>query len=84
MSTATLSSKSQIVVPAEVREHLGLKPGDQIVLEVEDGRAVLRKVHGSVLDELLAAVDPEIFKGYATKLEADRDDWDRDDRANNT
>ncbi|MCB1871759.1 MAG: AbrB/MazE/SpoVT family DNA-binding domain-containing protein, partial [Gammaproteobacteria bacterium] len=28
MATATLSSKSQLVLPAEIRKKLGIQPGD--------------------------------------------------------
>ena len=48
MSTATLSSKSQVVLPAEVRRRLGLRPGDRLycmacmtrirIVAGEDGR----------------------------------------------
>ena len=38
MAAATLTSKGQITVPAEVRRSLGLEPGDR-VLFVEDGGA---------------------------------------------
>lgn len=36
-----LSSKGQIVIPKEVREKLGLKAGDKIKLEVEDGKRAI-------------------------------------------
>ena len=35
---AKLSSKGQIVIPKEIRKHLGLKPGDKVKLEVLEGR----------------------------------------------
>lgn len=37
----TLSSKGQIVIPKEVREKIGLKPGDKIRLQVEDKKIIL-------------------------------------------
>jgi antitoxin PrlF len=43
MSTARLSTKGQLVVPKEIREFLGLEPGDRIDFVVEeDGRVSLR------------------------------------------
>jgi len=40
---ATLSSKGQTTIPQEVRNTLGLTAGDQIVFEIKDGKATLRK-----------------------------------------
>jgi antitoxin PrlF len=43
MPTARLSTKGQLVVPKEIREFLGLEPGDRIDFVVEeDGRVSLR------------------------------------------
>jgi AbrB family looped-hinge helix DNA binding protein len=37
----TVSSKGQMVIPAQIREELGIKPGTRIALRVEGGRVVL-------------------------------------------
>ena len=39
---AKLSSKGQITIPLEVRRHLGLKQGDQVSFELEDGRTIIK------------------------------------------
>jgi antitoxin PrlF len=75
MATATLSSKSQIVVPAEVRASLGLAPGDQISIVVEGDHAVLRKQQGSALDTLSALIDPTRLTGAMDDVERARDEW---------
>ena len=36
-----LSRRGQITLPKEVREKLGLRPGDVLLLKVEEGRLVL-------------------------------------------
>lgn len=37
-----LSSKYQVVIPKEVRKKLGFRAGDQLVVEVEGGKVILR------------------------------------------
>ena len=75
MATATRSSKSQIVVPAEVRASLGLAPGDQISIVVEGDHAVLRKQQGSALDTLTGLIDPARLSGAMAEIERSRDEW---------
>jgi antitoxin PrlF len=42
MSTSTLTRKGQTTIPARVRNHLKLRPGDKIEFVIErDGRVVL-------------------------------------------
>lgn len=43
MAVATLTSKGQTTIPKEIRDLLGLSPGDKLDFVVEsDGRVVLR------------------------------------------
>jgi AbrB family looped-hinge helix DNA binding protein len=49
-----LSSKGQLVIPKSVRQELGLEPGDQLHIEVEDDRLVLEPVVHSAIDRLYA------------------------------
>jgi AbrB family looped-hinge helix DNA binding protein len=42
MNTSTLTRKGQTTIPAKVRNHLKLRPGDKIEFVIErDGRVVL-------------------------------------------
>ena len=43
LGQSKLSSKNQVVIPAEVRQLLNLKPGDQIVFIEERGKIILMK-----------------------------------------
>lgn len=45
-STITITSKGQITIPQEVRRRLGLKQGDLITFEVENGLTVLKPYRG--------------------------------------
>jgi antitoxin PrlF len=41
MITSSLTNKAQTTIPQAVRTALGLRPGDPIAYQIEDGRAVL-------------------------------------------
>lgn len=43
MTTATITSKGQTVIPKAIREHLGVKAGDRLdFLVLDDGEVVIR------------------------------------------
>lgn len=54
MPVSTVSSKGQVVIPAELRKHLGIGPGTQVEF-VEDGGGlrltIVRAVRASSLDD---------------------------------
>lgn len=52
MSKSTLTSKGQITVPREIREELGLRAGDKLLFEVEDGNILLKVLKQKPLEEL--------------------------------
>lgn len=67
-----LSSKGQVTIPVEVRERLGLEPGDVVVYEIEGERAILHRAEpldiafhaalSSTLEEWGSAEDDEAFR----------------------
>ena len=68
MATATMTSKGQLTVPKEIREQLGLAPGDKVELVVSgaDGTAIMRKRRVVELSELLGSMPNN---GYSLTLE---------------
>ena len=50
MKMSRVTSKYQATVPADVRAALGVEAGDQLVWEVEDGVAHVRKVKAAPID----------------------------------
>jgi AbrB family looped-hinge helix DNA binding protein len=49
MTSATVNSKNQITIPAQVRDSLGLRPGDRVdFVEIENGLFVIVPVTLSV------------------------------------
>lgn len=53
MARSRITSKGQVTIPKEVRERLGLRPGDELEFTEENGVFHLRK-----------HFDPEVFKRY--------------------
>ena len=55
MSLARIDSRGRVVLPKRVREALGLRRGDMVVVEVEGERIVIRKAldPAEVLEKLL-------------------------------
>ena len=75
MTVATLSSKSQIVLPTEMRKRLGIQAGDRLLIEAETDRIVIRKVPDSFTTALERCRD-ELWRGYAEVLKKERAHWD--------
>jgi antitoxin PrlF len=61
MPSTTLTAKGQMVIPKEVREHLGIRPGDQVDFVLRDnGEVVVRP----------AAVDVRQLRGLLRRPSA--------------
>lgn len=45
-----ITAKGQITIPKEIREALGVGPGDHFLFRIEEGKAVIYPVKGSLLD----------------------------------
>jgi len=53
MASSTLTSKGQITIPREIRDHLGLRKGDRIVFQFDEhGNLLLRQETQSPLGRL--------------------------------
>jgi AbrB family looped-hinge helix DNA binding protein len=49
--TTTVSDKGQVIIPKAFREHLGIAPGDPVVLTVSDGAIVLTPPRERIVTE---------------------------------
>jgi AbrB family looped-hinge helix DNA binding protein len=54
----TISSKGQVVVPAELRAQLGLHKGTAATWTQENGRLVLTPISAKLLDEIRGSLKP--------------------------
>lgn len=72
MFTSKLSMKGQVTIPKEIRQAIGLEPGDTIVYDVHDGVVTLKRIepfdaacHAALshtLDEWTTPEDEEAFR----------------------
>ena len=66
-SEATVTSKGQITIPADVRKAMGLEPGERVVFSrLEDGTTVMRAKTRSIRD-LKGLLKPARAKGGQAK-----------------
>ena len=76
----TISSKGQVIIPAELRDRLGLKKGVRAVWREDKGQLVLTTVD-HILDEIQGSLKPrpgqpsmfeELFKERAREREREK------------
>lgn len=75
MKAATVSSKGQVTIPAELVRQLGILPGSKLlVVPVEGGIMLLRRPE-SLTDNLAGSL-AEVYEGAQDYVEAERREWD--------
>ena len=57
MVGSRLTSKGQTTIPKEIRDHLGIEPGDRVLFLLKDGNVVVQPVKLTLLD-LRGSVEP--------------------------
>jgi AbrB family looped-hinge helix DNA binding protein len=55
MSTASITSKGQVTIPAKIRRLLSLKPGDRLLFESEGHEVRIRALSKRVITDFLGA-----------------------------
>jgi AbrB family looped-hinge helix DNA binding protein len=73
----TVSSKGQVVIPAELREQFGLEKGTPATWSEEKGRLVLTPITEQRLKEIRgflkpAAGEPSVFEAHFEERERER------------
>ena len=71
-----LSSKYQVVIPREARKKLGLRAGDQLAVEVEGEKIILRPRPKNYTDYMLG-LGKEIWDGIDASeyVRKERESW---------
>lgn len=75
MPLAKLSSKSQIVLPAEIRRRLNIRPGDLLEITAKEEYVTIHKAPVSFANELDSCA-ANYWQGYSEELRKERDQWD--------
>lgn len=75
--TVKVSSRNQIVVPRIARELLGIKAGDRLLVDVQDGMLILVPQPEDYAARL-AGLHHEVWEGVDTNayLQGERDAWE--------
>jgi AbrB family looped-hinge helix DNA binding protein len=74
--TAVVNDKGQVVIPAELRKRLGIKPGMRLVFWVE-GRHIALQSAERFVEELPASFGPGRSLGDIREKDHRRDDEER-------
>jgi antitoxin PrlF len=77
---ATVTSKGQLTLPADVRRKLGIKTGDKVTITVEGDRAELQRVKHTVdsvfgIIPALPGVETGDFDDLIEQAMEDHADW---------
>jgi AbrB family looped-hinge helix DNA binding protein len=77
-----MGPKGQLVVPKELRERHGFKPGDEFVFDDEDGEIRIRRARtkAEILDDLVGSLPPSDIDPLQVLMEEKHRDREREIR----
>jgi AbrB family looped-hinge helix DNA binding protein len=78
--TYRMGAKGQVVVPKELRDRHGLRPGDEVVFDDGDGEIRIRRARtkAEILDELMGSMAGSgLLKAYMEEKRLDREREER-------
>ncbi|GAH14011.1 unnamed protein product [marine sediment metagenome] len=73
MNIGKLSKKGQIVIPKEIREKFGIKPGDAVIFKIQGEKVILERIQEKMSDILINSEPIEKSLDFQRKL---RDEWE--------
>jgi len=73
MNVGKMSKKGQIVIPKEIREKFGIKPGDAVIFKIQGDKVILEKIQEKMSEILINSKPVEKSLAFQKKL---RDEWE--------
>ncbi|BCB95223.1 AbrB family transcriptional regulator [Dissulfurispira thermophila] len=76
LTTIRLTKKSQIVIPKNIREKVGISEGDELIVDADKDKIILT-VKPRSYSKKLRGLHKEIWKGVDPKkyVKGERDSW---------
>ena len=71
----TVSTKGQLIIPAEMRESLGIEPGTRIAVTLQGPRIILEPVSDKLVEETRGLFAGKPSLSAALKKERGKDKW---------
>jgi AbrB family looped-hinge helix DNA binding protein len=71
----TVSTKGQFVIPAEMRESLGIAPGTRIAVTLQGTRIILEPVSEKLVDQTRGLLSGGPVLSSLLKKHRDKDKW---------
>lgn len=80
--THKVGPKGQVVLPKDLRDELGIAPGDEVMFDRTDDRIVVRKAKSKreLLDELVGSLPPSDIDPLTVLMDERRLDRERERR----
>ena len=73
MNVGKMSKKGQIVIPKEIREKFGIKPGDAVIFRIQGNKVIIEKIQEKMSEILKNSKLIEYSLDFQKKL---RDEWE--------
>lgn len=82
MTTTTITSKGQIVIPASIRKHLNIKPGMRFVVQEQGDKIIVQKVDKHYFDQFIGILKgsnatEELLKERRRERERENKKWSK-------
>lgn len=73
MNVGKMSKKGQIVIPKEIREKFGIRPGDAVIFDIQGNKIIIEKIEEKMSDILEKSKPVENSLEFQRRL---REEWE--------